>query len=224
MVPSPLPAGRILTAVRPRPGAARGGAPIAGDCSPAGPQDSGRNQGRGAPWQARRAAPVVRGRRPDCPRPRRRAPGPRTAAAPPPPPAHGASVRASPSCPAASRSALRSATGARSGWAQTSNREWTAIPDPGRVLLSRAPWGKLLLLPAAKPFHAPGAVGEQAKRTANCAEWQPVQRPQAGPQNNFFASSLPWCAKSPRGPAARRGGDGGRAPIGPPGRSHPAAT
>lgn len=82
---SPSAFRRILTAERPRAGAARGGAPAPGGCSPAGPRGSGREQGTGA-----RRRP--RGR---CPRPIPRVPAPRTAAAPAPPRARGASARPS---------------------------------------------------------------------------------------------------------------------------------
>lgn len=83
----PPPAGRILTAERPRAGAAREGAPAAGGYSPAGLRGSGRERGTGAR------------RRPHgcCPRPGPRVPAPRTAAVPAPPRASRASARPSPS-------------------------------------------------------------------------------------------------------------------------------
>lgn len=125
VLPPPL---RILTAERPRVGAAREGAPAAGDCSPAAPQGSGRERGTGAP------------RRHHCggPRPGLRAPARRTATALAPSQARGNLARPSRSCGLSLGLALRNrrALGAQHKFPATVDAR-----GPGRVCApsSRAP-------------------------------------------------------------------------------------
>lgn len=201
--PRPPPAPGILTAERPRAGAARAGAPAPGGCSPAGPRGSGRERGTGARPPRREAAPAARARPGGRPRPGPRAPAPRTAAAPAPPRARGASARPSRSCGLALGPALRTRVPkSRRGRPPRSGPRARALP---RQLLS--------LTPSRGALACPGAARRKPKGSAGRGGAAGRAAPARSPLRPAKETLSPPPRRGARSPGAARLGAGRRGPA-----------